>query len=164
MASKNQTVVSAEKGKQEVFITREFDAPREVVFKAFSNTEFLEQFFAPNNRVTKYAYGNFVNNGSYKYSTMDEHGKVLCTFRGVIHEVFAPERIIQTAEFEELPERGHVVLEKMSFESLPNGRTKLIIHDVCLSVMDRDMMVSAEMEKGLVEIFNRLDSLLIKGF
>jgi len=164
METKNQTIITAEKGKQEVFITREFDAPRELVFKAFSNVEFLEQFFAPDNRVTKYEYGNFHNNGSYKYSTMDEKGKVLCTFRGAIHEVAAPERIIQTSEFMDLPVRGHVVLEKMSFEELPNGRTKLVIHDVCLSVSDRDMMVSSEMERGLIEIFNRLDNLLTDGF
>ncbi len=164
MATKNQTIVTAEKGKQEVFIIREFDAPRELVFKAFSNVEFLEQFFAPQNRVTKYEYGNIHDNGSYKYSTLDENGKILCTFKGVIHEVAAPERIIQTAEFAGLPIKGHVVLEKITFESLPNNRTKLTIHDVCMSVADRDMMVTSDMERGLGEIFNHLDSLLLKGF
>jgi uncharacterized protein YndB with AHSA1/START domain len=164
MNTKNKTIVTAEKGKQEVFIIREFDAPRELVFEAFSQVEYLEQFFAPDNRITKYEYGDFRNNGSYKYSTMDEKGNVLCTFKGVIHEVAAPERIIQTAEMEGLPVKGHVVLEKMTFDELPGNRTKLIIHDVCMSVADRDMMVTADMEGGLIEIFNHLDSLLLKKF
>ncbi|MBS1776282.1 MAG: ATPase, partial [Bacteroidetes bacterium] len=61
--------------------------------------------------------------------------------------------------FMELPERGHVVLEAMLFEELPNNRTKLTIHDVCFSVEDRDAMVKSGMESGLIEIFKQLDNL-----
>lgn len=164
MTTNNQTKIIAEVGKQELFIIREFDAPRELVFKAFSHAEFLEQFFAPINRTTKYEHCNYQNNGSYKYSTTDNNGKTLCTFKGVVHEVAAPERIIQTSELDGLPMKGHVVMEKMTFESLPDERTKLTIQDVCMSVFDRDMIVKSGMEGGLKEIFNQLDTLLEKGF
>ncbi len=164
MTTNLQTQVIAEEGKQELFIIREFNATRELVFKAFSHAEFLEQFFAPNNRMTKYEYCNYRNNGSYKYSTSDNNGKVLCTFKGVVHEAAASERIIQTSELEGLPIKGHVVLEKMTFESLPNNRTKLTIHDVCMSVSDRDMIIKSGMEGGVKEIFNQLDNLLQQGF
>ncbi|MDQ2719413.1 MAG: SRPBCC domain-containing protein [Bacteroidota bacterium] len=159
----NPTQIIAEAGKQELFIIREFDAPRELVFKAFSNAEILEQFFAPPNRTTKYDYCNYQNNGSYKYSTTDNNGKILCTFKGVVHEVASSERIIQTSELEGLPEKGHVVLEKMTFENLPNDRTKLTIQDVCMSVFDRDMIIKSGMEGGLKEIFNQLD-IFLKNF
>jgi uncharacterized protein YndB with AHSA1/START domain len=157
---KNQTQIIAEPGKQELFIIREFDAPRELVFKAFCNAELLERFFAPNNRVTKYEYCNYHNNGSYKYSTSDENGKVLCVFKGAVHEVMAPERIIQTSELEGLPVKGHVVLDIMTFETIEENRTKLTIHDVCISVQDRDMIIKSGMEGGLKQIFDKLEVLL----
>ena len=156
----NETQVTAEPGKQELFITREFDAPRELVFKAFSTAELLEQFFAPENRVTRYEYCNYYDNGSYKYSTADKNGKVLCVFKGTVHEVTAPERIILTAEMEGLPVKGHVVLEAMTFEAIKENRTKLTIHDICMSVKDRDMMIKSGMEGGLKQIFDKLEVLL----
>ncbi len=154
--------IVAEGGSQEFFITREFEAPRELVFQAFSQAEYLEQFLAPTGRSTKYDYCNYQNDGSYRYSTSDTKGKVLCTFRGVVHEVTFPERIIQTAEMEGLPVKGHVVLDKMTFEALPGGRTRLVIHDICMSVSDRDMILNSGMQDGLKEIFIKLDHLLQK--
>ncbi|HEX3384224.1 MAG TPA: SRPBCC domain-containing protein [Mucilaginibacter sp.] len=157
---KNQTKIIADPGKQELFIIREFDAPRELVFKAFTTVELLEQFFAPNNRVTKYEYFNCHDNGSYKYATCDENGKILCVFKGAIHEVAAPERIIQTSELDGMPVKGHVVLDAMTFESIDGNSTRLTIHDVCISVSDRDMIVNSGMEGGLVQIFDKLETLL----
>lgn len=145
-------------------IIREFEAPREMVFKAFSDPEIFVQFWGPDKISTKLDYYNFKSGGSYRYMNYDEAGNEICAFSGVIHEVTAPERVIQTAEFENLPERGHVVLEAMLFESLPGKRTKLTIHDVCMSVADRDAMVASGMDTGLNEGFNRLDKLLTKGF
>lgn len=74
----------------------------------------------------------------------------------------APERIIQTSEFMELPERGNIVLEIIKFEDLPNNRTKITIHDVCPSVATRDAIINSGMDKGLVDIFKKLDILLRK--
>lgn len=159
---KNNIQIIAEPGKQELFIIREFDAPSELVFEAFSTAAILEEFFAPNNRSIKYEYCNYQNKGSYRYSITDDKGKVLCTFKGVVHEVTAPERIIQTSEMEGLPVKGHVVLEAMTFEKIAGDRTKLTIHDICMSNEDRDMIIKSGMEKGLGEIFIHLESILVK--
>ena len=159
---KNQTKIVAEPGKQEFFIIREFDAPRELVFRAFSTVDLLEQFFAPKNRITKYEYFHYHDNGSYKYTTSDENGRVLCVFKGAVHEVAAPERIILTSEMEGLPVKGHVVMEVMSFESIDGDRTRLSMHDVCLNVQDRDMIIGSGMEGGLKDIFEQLDGLLVE--
>jgi uncharacterized protein YndB with AHSA1/START domain len=160
MTSSIKTQVIAETGKQELFIIREFDAPRELVFKAFSTPETLIKFFAPFGNTMHFIHHDYKTGGSYSWCNKDKSGKVLCTFTGVIHEMEAPKRIILTSEFMELPERGHVVMEAMLFEELPNGRTKLTIHDVCFSVADRNAMVESGMEGGLVNIFAQLDELI----
>jgi uncharacterized protein YndB with AHSA1/START domain len=159
----NNTQVHAETGKQEVYITREFDAPRELVFRAFTEPELLVKFFAPFGNTMHFNHHNYVTGGSYSWCNKDSAGNTLCTFSGVIHELTAPVRIIQTAEFMELPERGHVVMEALLFDELPGGRTRLTIHDVCFSATDRDAMIQSGMEKGLVEIFKQLDALIKAG-
>lgn len=158
----NETKIVAEKGKQELFITREFDAPRERVFDAFVNRDMISQFFAPFGNTMHINHFDYKNRGSYSWCNKDSQGKILCTFEGVVHEVHAPERIIHTSEFMEIPERGHVVMERMDFQELPGNRTKLVIHDVCMSVQDRDAMVDSGMDRGLIDIFNQLDGLLAK--
>ncbi len=163
MTTNNHTRVIAETGKQEILIVREFDAPREMVFKAFITPEIMVQFFAPFGFKMKFNYADYKNGGSYSWSHSDGTSKVVCTFKGVIHEIVSPERIVQTAEMEGLPEGGHVVLEVCTFETLDNNRTKLIIQDVCRSVADRDEMVKEGFEDGMVEIFNQLDKLLVKS-
>jgi uncharacterized protein YndB with AHSA1/START domain len=81
-------------------------------------------------------------------------------FHGVNHEVSAPERIISTFEFEGLPESGHVILETTKFEELPGARTRVTTQSVYQSVQDRDGMVAAGMESGVVDGHERLDEIL----
>jgi len=157
---KNQAKITAEKGKQEVFIAREFEAPREMVYKAHADPKLLAQWLGPENRVMKIDHYDSRSGGSYRYSIYNESGKKIASFNGAIHEATAPERIIQTFEFEGLPERGHVTLDTTTFEELPNGRTKVIIHSVCRSVADRDAMMQTGMDKGINEGYNKLDALL----
>ncbi len=160
MESNIKTKIIAEAGKQELFIIREFDLKREKVFEAFSTPEILEKFYAPFGNKMVFNHHNYKTGGSYSWCNKDRQGNILCTFNGAIHEIEAPVRIIHTSEFMELPERGHVVMEAMLFEELPDNRTKLTIHDVCFSVEDRDAMINSGMEKGLIEIFKQLDKLL----
>lgn len=162
MAQKNKLEIIAEKGTHECYIVREFEAPREMVFQAFSDPEIFVQFWGGNDSM-KLDYFDFRSRGSYRYTHSDEKGNELLAFSGVIHEATAPERIIQTSELESLLERGHVVLEAFLFESLPGGRTKLTIHEVCRSVADRDAMIMSGMDAGLAEGFNRLDKILQRG-
>ena len=70
-----------------------------------------------------------------------------------------PERVINTFEWEGLPEKGHVILETVKYEVLPESRTKLTIQQVFQSVVDRDGMV-APGKKGLEESYERLDEFL----
>ena len=156
----NKTIITAEPDKQELFISREFDGSRELVFKAFSTPELLLQFYAPFGVKMKFNYAEFKSNGAYSWTHSDGAGKIYCTFKGVIHEIVSPERIVQTAEMEDLSEGGHVMLEILSFEELPMNRTKLIIQNVFRSVADRNAMVESGFESGVVAIFQQLDQLL----
>lgn len=161
--SHNKTEIIAEPGKQELFIHREFDAPIDLIFRAFSDPDILTKFFAPKGVNMQFLLSEYEEGKAYRYRHTDASGKILCTFKGVVHEMTAPHRIAITSEFEELPEPGHVVLEIYEFVSIRGNKTKLTIQDVCRSVEDRDAMINSGMESGLVSIFNNLDELLIAG-
>jgi uncharacterized protein YndB with AHSA1/START domain len=159
MTNKNKTSVIAEPGKQEFFIVREFDAHRSLVFKAFSDKKLLEGWLGCKQMKVKYEKFEPKAGGSYRYVSTMENGKSF-GFHGVCHDFSPPERIIQTFEFEGLPESGHVVLETTKFEDLPSGRTKVTVQSVFQSVADRDGMISAGMEHGVVDAHNRLDEMI----
>jgi uncharacterized protein YndB with AHSA1/START domain len=158
---KNKTTITAKPGIQEIFITREFDAPRELVFKAFVDPELYVQWLGPRGFHMKLEVFEPTSGGSWRYIHTDndghEHG-----FHGVNHEVRAPERLIDTFEYEGLPEAGHVCLETVRFEALPGGRTRITTQNVFQSVADRDSMIESGMEHGLVDSHERLDELLEK--
>ena len=159
----NKTTVKAEPGKQELFITREFDAPRELVFKACSTPDLIVQWLGPRGMTMKVDQYVAKSNGHYRYLHTDTNGNAY-GFHGVFHEVKAPERTIQTFEFEGMPEPGHVSLETARFEELPGGRTRVHIQSVFQSVADRDGMIKSGMERGVTEGYERLEELLAKGF
>src|SRR5213080_1503540 len=93
--------------------------------------------------------------------TRDAEGNTYA-FHGVYHEVCAPERVIDTFEFEGLPEAGHVTLETMKLEELPGGRTRLTTQSVFQSLADRDATLQSGMEGGVNDTYNRLEELLEK--
>jgi len=157
---KNQTVVTAEPGVQEVFITREFDTPRELVYKAHTDPELYVQWLGPRGYEMVLKTFEPVSGGVYRYIHKDPQGNEF-GFHGVFHEM-SEELMIQTFEFEGLPERGHVTLDTMRLEELPGGRTKVTIQSVFQSVEDRDGMIQSGMERGVREGYERLDELLAK--
>ena len=158
---KNKTVLKAEAGKQEVLVTREFDAPRELVFKAYTDPKLYVQWLGPRGFGMKLETFEPRSGGSWRYIHIDPQGNEF-GFHGVNHEVQAPERIIGTFEFEGLPEKGHVMLETARFEELPGGRTRVTTQSLFQSVADRDGMVESGMEHGVVDSHGRLDELLEK--
>lgn len=163
MATRNETKIIVEQGKQELFIIREFEAPREIVFRAFSEEELLTQWAGgPNDMTVRYEKFEPYAGGSYRFINTIPGSPMEFAFHGVCHEHTAPERIIQTFEFEGLPEKGHVVLETSRFEDLPGGRTRLTVQSVFQSVADRDGVVQSGMERGVVDSYQRLDALLEK--
>jgi uncharacterized protein YndB with AHSA1/START domain len=157
----NKTTLQVEPGKQELFIYREFDAPRDLVFSTFTDPKLLAQWMNPCNMTLHIDQFDSVDGGAYHFTHTDPMGgKHL--FRGVMHEVNAPERLIRTFEYLNLPERGHVVLDILSLETLPGKRTRLTIQSIFRSVADRDGMVQAGMEAGVTESHQLLDELLAK--
>jgi uncharacterized protein YndB with AHSA1/START domain len=158
---KNKTVITAEPGKQELIITREFDAPRELVFRAYTDPDIYVKWLGPRELTTTFETFEPVSGGRWRFIQKDRDGNEFA-FHGVNHDVTAPERIIGTFEFDGLPEAGHVVLETTRFEALPGNRTRVTAHSVYQSVEDRDGMIASGMEYGVVDGFERLDEILEK--
>lgn len=158
--SKNKTTITAEPGKQELFITREFDAPPELVFRAHTDPELFVRWMGPRDLTTTLETFEPLSGGRWRFVQKDKDGNEY-GFHGVFHEV-SPERVIQTFEFEGLPESGHVILDTMKLEALPDGRTRLTSQSVFQSVADRDGMIEAGMEYGLNDGYERLDEILEK--
>jgi uncharacterized protein YndB with AHSA1/START domain len=160
MATKNETRIVGESGKQEIIITREFEAPRELVFKAYTETELLKQWLGPRGYKMHVDKFDARSGGEYRYIHTGKEGEEYA-FRGVFHEINSPEVIIQTFEFEGA--KGHVSLEKATFEALPGNRTRVTGLSVYQSVADRDMMLRSNMEMGVKQGHERLDEIIDKG-
>ncbi|NOH04422.1 MAG: SRPBCC family protein [Chloroflexi bacterium] len=159
MPPKNKVTVTAEPGKQELFIVREFDAPRELVYKAHIDPALYVQWVGPHGYKMILREFEPVSGGKWRFIHKDPQGNEF-GFHGTFHEV-SVERMVQTFEFEGYP--GHVSLDCMTLEELPGGRTKATIHSIFQSVSDRDGMIQSGMEKGVREGYERLDDLLAKG-
>src|SRR5688500_436450 len=110
----NKTEITAEPGQQELFITRTFDAPSELVFREHTDPEIYAQWVAAYCLKMTNDKSKPHDGGSYKYTHERDGHKY--AFFGVTHDVLAPERIIGTFEFDGLPERGHVTLGTTKFE------------------------------------------------
>ena len=159
MANIHKTTITAEPGKQEMLITREFDAPRELVFQAFTDSKLYVQWLGPRRLITTLETFEPRNGGRWRYIQKDQSGNEF-GFHGVYHEILAPQRIIDTFEFEGLPEKGHVALETLTLEELPGGRTRLTAQSIFQSVGDRDDALHSGMEEGLNDSYERLTELL----
>lgn len=156
----NQTEIIAEDGKQELFIIREFEAPRELVFRAYTEADLYEQWVGPDDLEMTVEKMEAYAGGSYRF--LHTRGGHVYAFHGVYHEVLAPERIIGTFEFDGLPETGHVIMGTTKFEDLGGGRSRLVHQSVFQSVQDRDGMLQSGMERGVNDGYVKLDSLLIE--
>jgi uncharacterized protein YndB with AHSA1/START domain len=155
------TTLIAEPGKQEIVVIREFDAPRELVFRAFTDPKLYVQWLGPRGLTMHLEIFEPRNGGRWRYVQTDEEGNEFA-FHGVNHEVTAPERIIGTFEFEGLPEKGHVLLQTAKFEALPHQRTRMTVQSVFQSLDDRDGMLQSGMEEGVRDSYDRLDKLLAR--
>jgi uncharacterized protein YndB with AHSA1/START domain len=142
--TKNSTKIVAEPGKLEVIIIREFEAPRELVFKAHVDPKLYVQWLGPREVTMRLDKFEPKNGGTWRYVSKDPNGNEF-GFHGVNHEVTSPERIISTFEYEGLPEKGHVVLQTTRFEALPGDRSRITTQALFQSVADRDGMVQSGM-------------------
>lgn len=154
----NRTNFTVEPGKQEVTYTREFNAPRELVFRAFTEPDLIAQWWGPRRYTTVIDKLEMRPGGMWRFVQRDQDGNEY-GFHGVCHDVIAPERIVQTFEFEGVP--GHVILETLTLEDF-GGKTRVRGQSVYQSLEDRDGMVAAGMESGLTEGLDRLEELLAR--
>jgi uncharacterized protein YndB with AHSA1/START domain len=153
----NQTKVTATPGGREVIIEREFDAPREKVWEAWTNPDLLKQWLGPRKYEMTIEKYDFKPGGSYRYIHKGEDGEF--AFYGVFHGIYGQEKMVQTFEFEGLPEPGHVSLDTLTLEE-KDGKTKAMTISVFQTPEDRDGMIQSGMEKGVTEGYERLDDLL----
>jgi uncharacterized protein YndB with AHSA1/START domain len=152
------TTITAEPGVPYVDITREFDAPRDLLFRAYTEPELLVQWLGPRRLTMVVERWEPRDGGRWRYIHRDDDGSEY-GFHGVFHGDQSPDRMVQTFEFEGAP--GHVSLESLVLEER-DGRTVIHNHSVYQSVADRDAMVASGMESGMNEGFDRLDELVAR--
>ena len=151
--------VVAEPGSQQIVITRSFDAPRELVFQAFTDPEAVARWWGLRNTETVVDELEARPGGRWRFVERSGDGRE-DAFHGVYHDAVAPERIVYTFEYEGMP--GHVLLETITLEER-DGRTLMTDASVFQSVADRDGMLQSGMEKGAAESMDRLDQYLAEN-
>jgi uncharacterized protein YndB with AHSA1/START domain len=151
-----KTEYTIEPGTQEIISTVVLDAPRELVFKAYTDPKLFVQWWGPRRYKVDIQKFESKPGGEWRVDHVGDDGS-RHGFRGVNHDVVAPERICQTFEYLGVP--GHVALQTATFEPLGN-KTKIVAQIVFQSVMDRDGMVASGMSEGANESMERLAELL----
>lgn len=152
----SETEFVIEPGRQDIVITRVFDAPRDIVFKAVTDPNLIPAWWGPRSTTIEVDAMDVQPGGRWRFVHRDESGGAY-GFHGVYHDVAAPERIVQTFEFEGAP--GHVVLETLTLEDV-GGRTRYTAQAVHQSVESRDAAVRSGMEAGARETVDRLAELV----
>ena len=149
-----KTRVTAEDGKQTVLITREFDLPLDLLFKAYVESEIIEQWMG-----TKVLKLENRKHGSYQFETTDPKGNKH-GFNGVIHEFVANQKITRTFEMENTP--FGIQLEFLEFEKLTDDTSMLNMHIIYRSVELRDQMLKLPFAQGINMAHNRLQDIVNK--
>ncbi|WP_316813736.1 SRPBCC domain-containing protein [Pedobacter heparinus] len=147
-----KTKISAEEGKQELVITREFDLPLELLFRAYAEPELVEQWMG-----TKVLKLENKKHGGYRFETTDPKGNKH-GFNGVIHDFKPDQCIIRTFEMENTP--FSVWLEFLEFEKLTEDTSKLRMHVVYKSVALRDQMLQMPFAQGINMAHNNLQEIV----
>jgi uncharacterized protein YndB with AHSA1/START domain len=149
-----KTKITAEDGKQELLVTREFDLPLDLLFRAYAEPEILEQWMG-----TKVLKLENKKHGSYQFETIDPKGNAH-RFNGVIHEFNANQKITRTFEMENTKFGVH--LEFLEFEKLTDETSRLNMHMIFRSVAHRDQLLQIGMSQGMNMAHNRLQTVANK--
>ena len=136
--------------------TREFDAPVQALFRAHAEPGLVKQWLGPRDLEMDIVEWNFQNHGGYRYVHQADRGEF--AFNGVFHKVRDNEFILQTFEYEGVPDM--VNIEYLWFEDLGNGRSPLRGRSICPNIEARDGLLSSGMEGGITEGYEKLDELL----
>jgi uncharacterized protein YndB with AHSA1/START domain len=152
------TELKAEKeGTHGIRTERVLDAPRDLVFRAYTDPDLIKQWLGPRKytiEIERYETGD---GGRYRYIHRDQDGNEF-GFHGVFHGDPKPDAMVQTFEWEGMP--GHVSLDKAELEEIEGGRTVVRTISVFQSEQDRDGMFDAGMADGMSEAYDQLDELL----
>lgn len=149
-----KTKVHAEDGKQELQITREFDLPVELLFKAYEEADLVEQWMG-----TKVLKLENKRHGGYQFETTDPKGNKHL-FSGTIHQFDSNKQIIRTFEMENMP--FPVQLEFLDFESLGDDKSKLNMHVIYKTVAHRDQILQLPFVQGINWAHNRIQEIVSK--
>jgi uncharacterized protein YndB with AHSA1/START domain len=147
-----KTKINAEDGKQEIVITRQFDLPLDLLFKAYTVPDLVEQWMG-----TKVLKLENKKHGGYQFETTDPKGNKY-HFTGAIHNFVLNEKITRTFEFENMP--FGVQLEFLMFEKLTDDTSKLSIHTLYETATQRDQMLKMGMTQGINMAHNRLEEIV----
>jgi uncharacterized protein YndB with AHSA1/START domain len=150
-----KTKVHAEDGKQELIITREFDLPLELLFKAHSEPEIIEQWMGT--KVVKFEGKKY---GNWRYETSDPNGNVMFSANGTFHEFVADKKITRTFEMENVPFDAQ--LEFFEFEKLTDDTSKLTMHIVYRTLALRDQVLKMPFAQGINMAHNKLQEIAYK--
>ena len=149
-----KTKIHAEDGKQEIRITRDFELPLVLLFKAYEDPEIIEQWMG-----TKVLKLENRKHGGYQFETTDPHGNKH-RFNGVIHEFTPNQKIIRTFEMENTP--FEVQLEFLEFEKITDETSRLKMHFVYRSIELRDQVLQLPFAQGINMAHNRLQKIVSK--
>lgn len=150
-----KTKIDAEDGKQDLLITREFDLPLELLFRAHAEAEILQQWMG-----TKVLKLENKRHGGYEFETSDPAGNVVFRANGTIHDFAPNERITRTFEMENTP--FPVQLEFLEFSSLSDEKSKLTMQIVYRTAEDRDNMLKLPFKQGINMAHDRLQEVAAK--
>ena len=154
----SKTTITAEPGIPQIVVTREFDAPRDLVFRAHTDPDLLVQWLGPRDLALTIDRYEVRNGGTWRYVNTDAEGTTY-GFHGVFHGDPSPDGIVQTFEFEGTP--GHVCLQTAALIGR-GGKTLVRTVSAFQSVEDRDAMVASGMERGVHDSGERLAELLAR--
>lgn len=146
-----KTKIKAEENSQELFITREFDLPLELLFKAYEDAKIVEQWM--NTKVIKLENQK---HGSWRFETSHD-GQVVFSANGVTLEFIPNEKITRTFEMENSP--FPVQLEFLTFEEIGNEKSKLTIQQIFKSVEYRNQLLKMPFAKGLSMAHDKLQNI-----
>ena len=153
-----KTKIHAEEGKQSITITREFDLPVALLFKAHAEAGIFEQWMSHEYGTTKVVNWDAKNHGGWRFETRAADGTVLFGANGVFHAFIPDQQIVRTFEMENTP--FGTQLDFISFEKLSDQTSRLIIHSVYKTVERRDELLKLPFAQGLNMPHNRLQEVI----
>jgi uncharacterized protein YndB with AHSA1/START domain len=153
--SKNNLVVERE--KLSFTMSRVFNAPRETVWRVFTDPTLIPEWWGQRNTTTVVDKMDVKVGGAWRYIEKDAEGNEYA-FNGVYKELDPPQRLAYTFEFE--PMAGHVVVDTVTLEELPGGKTRIVTVTICDTLEDLEGLLQSGMEDGATESWDRLEELL----